>query len=343
MHLLIIGGTGLISSEIARVAHAAGNKLTLVTRGRSAVAPPPAGAEVIHADATDADALGTALGDLTADAVIQSVAFTPEHVARDVDTFAGRAGQYIFISTAAAYRTFGHLHLLREDDEQRNDLWEYARLKADAESTLRERADAAGLPWTVVRPAHTYGPSKIPSYTGNARHPWTVVDRMRRGADILIPGDGTSLWTLTHAADVAAGIVSVAGLERAHGQAVHITTDTPVTWNTIMATIADAAGLSPEQFAAQRVSVPTDALVARQPELAGSLYGDKMHPAAYDTSRIRDLVPGWGARIPLADGMAEAIEWFEADPTRRSIDHDANAMLDRMCGIYRDALATAAT
>ncbi|WP_061960307.1 NAD-dependent epimerase/dehydratase family protein [Demequina flava] len=346
MRILIVGGTGLISSEVASLLAAQGHDLTLVTRGRSTTAAPPPGAHTITADATDPEALraalrGPRLRGERFDAVLQSVAFTPEHVAQDVETFAPLTNQYMLIATSASYRTFDQFHALREDDPQENLYWEYAQLKAQAEQALRERAPAADLNWTIVRPAHTYGPSKIPAYTGNSSAPWTVVDRMRRGADIAVPGDGTALWTLTHARDVGAGIVGLMGNERALGKEVHITSDEALTWNALYGTIAAAAGLSPEQWHAQRVAVPSDAMVAAAPRQAGSIYGDKMHNAVYDTSLIKDLVPGWTATTSFAEGISECIEWFEADPERQHVDDEANAMFDSLCAIYRAALREA--
>ncbi|WP_084130761.1 NAD-dependent epimerase/dehydratase family protein [Demequina sp. NBRC 110055] len=341
MRILIVGGTGLISSEVAQAAVAAGHELTLVNRGRSATAQPPHGARSVVVDATDASALRSALAGERYDTVLQSIAFTPEHVAADVETFAALTDQYVLIATSASYQTFDRLHLTREDDPQENLFWEYARLKAQAEQVLREHATAAGLGYTIIRPAHTYGPSKIPAFTGNSRHPWTIVERMRRGADVVIPGDGTGLWTLTHARDLAAAAVGLFGNDRALGEAVHITSDEALTWNAIYGAIADAAGLSAEQFGAQRVCVPSDAMVTAAPDQAGSIYGDKMHPAAYDTSKIKDLVPGWEAKISFAEGIRECVEWFEADPARQSVDDAANTMLDRLAAIYRHALAEA--
>ncbi len=346
MRILIVGGTGLISSELATHAHARGDSLTLINRGQSTVATAPPGVDVIHADATNATAMQAALRGKKLrgekfDAVVQFVAFTPEHVAADVETFARLTDQYVLVATGASYRTPERFAPLTEDTPQENLYWEYARLKQQAEQVLRERAPDAGLPWTIVRPAHTYGPSKIPAYTGNSRHPWTIVDRMRRGADIVIPGDGTSLWTVTHARDVAAGILGLLGNANALGTAVHITSDEALTWTGLYRAIAHAAGLSDEQFEAQRVYVPSEALVAAAPRQAGSIYGDKMHPAVYDTSRIKALVPGWTATIPFVDGIAEAIVWCEEDQSRQTTDHEANEMFDRLAGIYRAALAQA--
>lgn len=344
MRILIVGGTGLISSELAAQAASAGHDLTIVTRGRSSVATAPPGTRHIHADATDPAALrsalhGSRLRGERFDAVVQFIAFRPEQVAADVETFAPLTDQYVLIATSAAYKTFDHLHALTEDTAQENLFWEYARLKMECERVVRDRAGAAGLGWTIVRPAHTYGPSKIPAYTANSSYPWTIVDRMRRGADVVIPGDGTSLWTLTHARDVAAGVLGLLGNDRARGEAVHVTSDEALTWTGIYAAIARAAGLSPERFAELVVHVPSDALIAARPREEGSIRGDKMHPAVYDTSKIKALVPGWEAGTSFAEGVAEAVAWFEEDPARQVVDDDANAMLDRVSRIYRDALA----
>lgn len=339
---MLIGGTGLISSEVSLSALAEGHDVTLVNRGRSAL-PTPAGAHVIHADATDAEALRSALrgprlrGERF-DAVIQFVAYGPDHVRADVETFRRLADRYVLIATSAAYRKQDRLRPLTEDVPLENPYWEYARLKAAAEEALRESAPAAGLEYTIVRPAHTYGASKIPGFTGVSRHPWTLVDRMRRGADIVLPGDGTSLWTITHARDVASGILGLVQQPDAAGEAVHITSNDALTWRTIHRVIANAAGLTDEQFESQLVSVPSDALSAARPDQEGSIRGDKMFPAVYDTSKLRSLVPGWAPRVAFEDGIAEAVAFFEATPELQTIDAGSNAMFDELGARYRQAL-----
>ncbi|PKQ26561.1 MAG: NAD-dependent dehydratase [Actinobacteria bacterium HGW-Actinobacteria-4] len=348
MRILIVGGTGLISSQLAGLAAGRGDDVALVNRGISTVAAPPAGTHIIHADATDASAMraalrGPRLRGERFDAVVQFIAFEPSHVKADVETFAKLTDQYVLIATSAAYKTFDHFHALTETTELENRFWQYAQLKIECERALQEAAGAAGLGWTIVRPAHTYGPSRIPAYTGNSAHPWTVVDRMRRGASIVIPGDGTSLWTVTHSRDVAAGVLGLLGNKAALGQAVHVTSDEALTWLGLYGAIAAAAGLTAEQFASQCVFVPTEAIVAANPGQEGSLRGDKMHPAVYDTSKIKSLVPGWEAGIRFADGVREAIAWFEADPGRQSVDDAANTMFDKLADIYERALREAST
>ena len=342
MRILLVGGTGLISSEVSLLALANGHEVTLVNRGTSSLPTAP-GAHVIHADATNADSLRSALrgprlrGERF-DAVIQFVAYGPDHVRDDVETFRRLTDRYVLIATSAAYRKQDRLRPLTEDVPLENPYWEYARLKAAAEAALREAAPAAGLEYTIVRPAHTYGRSKIPGFTGVSRHPWTLIDRMRRGADILLPGDGTSLWTISHARDVAAGILGLGGTPDAAGEAVHITSDDALTWRTIHAVIARAAGLSDEQFASQLVCVPSDAFIAARPDQEGSIRGDKMFPAVYDTSKLRSLVPGWAPQVSFDDGIAEAVEYFEANAALQTIDADSNAMLDELGTRYRRAL-----
>lgn len=346
MRILIVGGTGLISSAFAQQCAGRGDDLTLVTRGRSERHAPPLGAKSIHVDATDAAALRSALrgprlrGERW-DAVVQFVAFTPEHVRDDVETFAPLTDRYVLIATAAAYTTFDRFHALTEDTELSNDVWDYAQKKIACEEALRTHAPTAGLDFTIVRPAHTYGDTKIPAYTGNSRHPWTVVDRMRRGADIVIPGDGTALWTVTHASDVASGLRGLLDTDDSVGRAVHVTSDEALTWTGLYATIARAAGLTADQFARQVVHVPSEALIAARPDQQGSIRGDKMHCAVFDTSLIKELVPTWEATVPFPDGVARAIAAFEENPDWCTVDEDANAMFDRLGAVYRAALASA--
>ena len=346
MRILLIGGTGLISSEVSAFALGEGDEVTLVNRGTSPL-PAANGAHIIHADATDAEALRSALrgprlrGERF-EAVVQFVAYKPEHVLADVETFRRLTDRYVLIATSAAYRKQDRLRPLTEDVPLENAYWQYARDKAACEDALRDAAPAAGLGFTIVRPAHTYGASKIPGFTGVSRHPWTLVDRMRRGADIILPGDGTSLWTISHARDVARGIHGLMRAPGAEGEAVHVTSSDALTWRTIHAVIARAAGVSDDAFAEQTVCVPSDALIAAAPDQEGSIRGDKMYPAVYDTSKLRSLVPGWEPTVSFEDGIAEAIDFFEARPELQTIDERANAMFDVLGARYREALRASA-
>jgi nucleoside-diphosphate-sugar epimerase len=347
MRILIVGGTGLISSAFARECSGRNDDITLITRGVHVAADTATSARHIHADASNAEALRSALQGARLrrerwDAVVQFVAFAPTQVADDVVTFAPLADRYVLVATSAAYATVEHFHILTEDTPLENKEWDYAQDKIACEDVLRAAAPAAGLGFTIVRPAHTYGETKIPAFTGNSRHPWTIIDRMRRGADIVVPGDGTALWTVTHASDVASGIRGLLDTGASLGLAVHITSGEALTWTGLYRTLAHAAGLSDTQFESQVVHVPSDALIAAAPSQAGSIRGDKMHCAVYDTSLLRSLVPDWEAKTSFAEGIDDTIAAFESHPEWQTIDDEANAMFDRLGAIYRGALRSAA-
>lgn len=344
MRLLFIGGTGLISSACAALARERKHEVTLVTRGRTPGPSLPPGARLLIVNAHDPRALRdslerNALGERF-DAVVQFVAYEPGQIPEDVVTFAPRTDQYIFVSTAATYPPREYFNVQSESTEQGNPYWEYASKKIECERELRHYAEAAQMPFTIVRPAHTYGFSKIPGYAGNSERPWTLPDRMRRGADIIVPGDGTSVWTLTHAADVAMGILGLIGNAKALGHAVNVTSDEALTWEGIHREIAIAAGLRNEQYEKQVVHVPSDAIVAAFPEAAGGVVGDKMHNKIVDTTTLKLLMPGWKPRVTFAHGVREAVGWFLADPQRQLVDDQSNAAMDRLGAIYRTALGS---
>ncbi len=332
MRVLFVGGTGIISSGCSPAVLEAGHELWLLNRGRSALAPPP-GAHHLEGDARDPAAVRRAVGGRDWDVVVQWLAFTPDQVRDDIATFAGRAGQYVFISSASAYQKPPRHWLVRETTPLENPYWQYARDKIACEALL---AGQHVLPWTVVRPSLTYGRSQIPVAIGSWEKPFTIVERMRRGAPVLVPGDGTALWTVTHNTDFAAGLVGLLGRQEALGEAFHITSDEALTWEQIYGQLADAAG-APRNF----VHVPTDAMSATGPEALGSLWGDKSHSTVFDNSKLRRLVPGFEARVPFAEGIRSTVDWFDADPARQAVDHAANALWDSLARIYTDALERA--
>ncbi|WP_084104101.1 NAD-dependent epimerase/dehydratase family protein [Demequina sp. NBRC 110056] len=345
MRVLFIGGTGLISSACSPLAIERGMDLTLVNRGASTRAAAPDGARVIHADIHDVDALRAAVKADVAehgeyDAVVQWIAFTPDHVAQDVETFAGLTRQYVFISSASAYETPPSRPVVREDSTPlSNPYWQYSRDKAACEADLREAGDASGFPFTIVRPSHTYGYSDIVFGITSWSHPWTIADRLRRGAPILVHGDGTSLWTVTDHRDFAVGLVGLLGNPAALHEDFHITGDDVLSWNQIHEHVAAAVGVSADALEAQTVRIPTDTLIRFDREaFEGPLKGDKTNAAIFDTSKLRAAVPDFATRHRFADAIHESIAWFEADESRRGIDEEANASWDRIAAAYTSAV-----
>jgi nucleoside-diphosphate-sugar epimerase len=327
--VLFIGGTGVISTACAAAALERGMDVTLLNRGRSTTHAAPDGAEVVTADVRDAAAVREALGDRDFDVVADFLSFTTGHVQQQLDTVARRTGQYVFISSASAYQTPPSRLPVTESTPLRNPFWQYSRDKIACEDLLVSAYRETGLPMTIVRPSHTYDHT-LPPFGGR----WTVVDRMRRGKEVVVHGDGTSLWTLTHHTDFAAAFVGLLGRQEALGEAFHITSDEAPTWNRIHETVAQAAGVEP-----RLVHVPSDAIAAEDSELGASLLGDKAHSMVFDNSKVKALVPGWSAQVPFRQGAQEIVDWHDADPSRQQVDPELDALHDRLVERYRTTTA----
>ena len=318
--VLFIGGTGVISAVCAQQAVEAGFDLFLLNRGRTATRPVPGAAHVLTGDIRDPQAVREALAGLEFDVVVDYLAFTPDQVRFDLEMFRGRIGQYVFISSASAYQTPPARLPVTESTPLRNPYWQYSRDKIACEDLLVRAYRDEGFPATIVRPSHTYDYTSLPLQGG-----WTVIDRMRRGAPIVVHGDGTSPWTLTHHTDFARAFAGLLGEPRAIGDSFHITSDETLTWNQIAGILAAAAGAEP-----RIVHVPSDVVAALDPEWGASLLGDKAHPLVFDNSKIKSLVPGWAATVPFWRGAREIIAWHDADASRRLVDREIDATIDQL-------------
>ena len=323
--VLFVGGTGVISSACSRQALRRGWSVTLLNRGTSTTHPAPEGAEVLRADVRDAESVRAAVGDREFDVVADFLSFTPEQVQQQLDQFTGRTGQYVFISSASAYQTPPARLPVTESTPLRNPYWSYSRDKIACEDLLVRAYREQNLPMTIVRPSHTYDPTLPPFHGG-----WTVVERMRRGQEVVVHGDGTSLWTITHHEDFARAFVGLLGRQAALGEAFHITSDEAPTWNRIYADLAEAAGVEP-----RLVHVPSDAIAAVDPDFGASLLGDKSNSMLFDNSKIRSLVPGWCPRVPFRQGAQEIVDWHDAEPARRRVDARLDALYDRLVESHR--------
>ncbi|WP_066464289.1 NAD-dependent epimerase/dehydratase family protein [Sanguibacter suarezii] len=327
LRVLFIGGSGIISSASAQLAVERGVELHVLNRGSASPRPLPPEAVVHRADVRDAAAVRDALAGHDFDAVVDFTAFTPDHVQAGIDLFTGRTGQYVFISSASAYQTPPARLPVLESTPLRNPFWEYSRNKIACEDLLVAAYRDAGFPATIVRPSHTYDRTSVPMDGG-----WTVVERMRQGKEVVVHGDGTSLWTLTHTADFAKAFVPLLGHARAVGDAFHITSDDAPTWNHIVETLARAAGVE-----ARIVHVPSDAIAAADPGWGAGLLGDKAHSMVFDNAKVRSLVPEYRATIPFERGAREIVEWYDGDPARRVVDARMDGVMDDLVERFRIA------
>ncbi|GAB3519285.1 SDR family oxidoreductase [Arthrobacter monumenti] len=259
------------------------------------------------------------------DVVVNFIAFTPEQVQADIDLFSGRTGQYVFISSASAYQTPPARLPIDESTPLRNPFWDYSRRKIACEEVLMDAYRDRSFPVTIVRPSQTYDRTVVP-----VDGAWTVVERLRQGREIVVHGDGTSLWTLTHSRDFARGLIGLLGQQGAIGHSFHITSDEVLTWNAIYETAARAAGTDP-----RLVHVPSDAIAGVDEAWGAGLLGDKAHSMVFDNTKIRRYVPGFRATTTFEQGMQEAIAWHDADASRRKIDHRYDALMDTLVEQYR--------
>jgi nucleoside-diphosphate-sugar epimerase len=340
MRVLFIGGTGIISTAVTQLAAERGIDLTLLTRGQRA-ADLPAGVHTITADIADESAAVAALANQTWDAVVDWIAFTPAQIERDIRLFQDRTRQFIFISSASAYQRPVAHYLITESTPLANPYWQYSRDKIACEDLLMQAYRDHGFPITIVRPSLTYGDTQIVLAVNSWQKSFTVLDRMRRGKKVIVPGDGSSLWVITHNSDFAQGFVGLLGHQQAIGHAFHITSDEVLTWDQIYRITAEAAGVEPAKFESQIVHIASDFLSACHPDELGSLTGDKSSSVVFDNTKIKRFVPAYNAKVPFAEGIRRTITWFDADPARQKIDESANAAWDKLIDAYEQGLANA--
>ncbi len=325
MKALFIGGTGNISREAVREAMERGWEVHLLNRGNS---PVPQGARVIRADIRDRAAAAGALGGQRWDVVADFIAFEPAHIETALELFRGRTGQYICISSASVYHKPLPHYLITESTPAFNPFWDYAQKKIACEQRLARAYAESGFPMTVVRPSHTYSEGWFPTSFGS--RDYTVAARMLAGKEIVVHGDGESLWTLTHSRDFAPAFASLMGNPAAIGETFHITSDFVYTWNQIHRMIGAGLGVEP-----RLVHVPSEVIARIVPSRGPGLLGDKAHSVVFDNGKIRRLAPGWAARIPFHEGVRMSVAWYMEHADRRVSDPAVESEIETVLKAWR--------
>ena len=338
MRVLIIGGTGNISAACTDEAMGKGYEVFHLNRGSRPEKEKP-GVKLLKADIRDKGAVKAAIDSLTFDAIVQFLAFRPEHVEADMELFGGRTGQYVLISSCSAYKKPSLTPHITEETPLENPFWEYSRLKADCERVLTEnakdrgraKAGAAAFPWTIVRPSHTYDDGWIPGYFKSAS--WGTAWRIMEGKELILPGDGQSLWTLTHASDFAVGLVGLLGNPAALSEAFHITSDEQLTWEAIHMIIGEALGVAP-----RLVRIPSDFIARVNPERGAGLLGDKAVSVIFDNAKIRRFVPEFAPKTRFAEGIRRSLAWYDVHPELKMPDAGMNAEIDAILERWHAAM-----
>jgi len=327
---LFIGGTGNISLACTRRALEKNVEVIHLNRG-TRPEKAPHGVTTLRADIRNADEVRRALGGMRFDSVIQWLGYLPEHVEADIARFRDRTAQYVFISSASAYRKPLPHPVITESTPLGNPFWEYSQNKIACEKLLERAWEDSRFPYTVVRPSHTYDDGWIPTCFGS--RDYTVARRILDGKEIVVPGDGQSLWTLTHASDFARGFIGLLGNPTAIGEAFHITSDEFLTWETIHQTIGLALGAGP-----RIVHVPSDFVARVCPERGKSLLGDKAHSAIFDNSKIKRYVPEFLATMPFAEGIRRSLAWLDAHPESKKVDAVIDGEYEKVLEAWRRAM-----
>ncbi len=322
MKALFIGGTGNISRSCTTLAAERGIEVYVLNRGKRKVEL-PANVKAITGDIKKPEEVKAAIGDMKFDVVANFIAFTPEDIERDLDLFEGRCGQYIFISSASAYQKPVTDYVITESTPLANPWWQYSRNKIACEERLIRAHRETSFPAVTVRPSHTYD-TVIPVAVGN--WDYSIVARMKEGKPVILHGDGTSLWVVTHSEDFAKGFVGLMGNPKTHGHAFHITSDEVHTWRQIYEIIGQVFEVEPKF-----VSVPTDLIDKFSPDGIGpNLLGDKAWSVVFDNTKIKTFVPGFQATITFAEGMRRTRAWFDADESRKALSEYSTGQLEIM-------------
>ncbi|MEP2279805.1 SDR family oxidoreductase [Maribacter sp.] len=325
MKVLFIGGTGNISTPSSRLAVSKGMDLYVLNRGKAKIAIE--GAQSIIGDINKPEEL-TELKKHEWDVVVNWIAFTPHDIERDIDLFKGKTKQYIFISSASCYQTPLSYPVITESTPLHNNLWDYSQGKIQCEDRLQKAYREEGFPITIVRPSLTYD-TVIPIAIGGFNK-YNTAKRILEGKEIIIHGDGTSLWTVTHSDDFAKGFVGLLGLQTAIGHAFHITSDEVLTWNMIYKILADALGKE-----AKVVHIASDFICKIEPSFTGTLLADKAESVLFDNTKIKTFVPGFKATIPFSEGIKRTVKWLKDNPEHQNIDEETEVKIENVLSAYK--------
>lgn len=334
MKILLIGGTGTISSAITRQLAEGGHELWLLNRGNRKNEV-PANVRQVICDINDEAEVMRQTGAEVFDAVCEFIGFLPSQVERDIRLFTGRTRQYVYISSASAYNKPAASHVITEGTTLANPYWEYSRNKIACEELLMRTYRETGFPVTIVRPSHTYCERGVPVSVHGPKGSWQVLKRMMEGKPVLVQGDGSSLWTLTWNEDFARGFIGLLGNPKAIGEAIQIMSDEQLTWNQVYQSVANALGVTFKPY-----YVSSEFLAAVSPkayDFTGNLLGDKSVTVVFDCTKLKRAVPGFCATTRFDEGVRRCVAYLQSHPELQEEDPEFDAWCDRVIEVLEQA------
>lgn len=333
MKILLIGGTGTISSAVSELLLSRNNELFILNRGKTK-SDLPEGVNKIEADINDEEKVKNSLKDLTFDVVVNFIVFTENHARRDYRLFKDKTKQYIFISSASAYEKPPKNYVITEKTPLSNPYWEYSRNKIACEKYYYKLLNEGVFPVTVVRPSHTYGKKSIPLGIHGNKGSWQTAKRMIENKPVIIHGDGTSLWTMTHNTDFAKGFAGIAGNLDTIGESFHITSDEVLTWNDIYKYVSKALGVK-----LNAVHVSSEMLIkTKKYDFTGTLLGDKSNCSVFDNTKLKKYVPGFEAQTDFKKGIKETVEHIKSHPELQIQDPEFDLWCDDIVDAVSDTI-----
>lgn len=327
MKVLFIGGSGLISTAVSKLALKQNVDLYLLNRGTHSD-PSLKGAKFIRGDINNIKEVKELIKNMSFDVVVDWIAYNVEQVERDYSLFNGKTKQYIFISSASAYVKPIPSYPITEKTPLGNKYWEYSENKKLCEEYLKT-VDSKDFNVTIIRPSHTYNDQKIIAAIKSWGHPYTLIDRILKGKKIIVPGNGTSLWTLTYNEDFAEAFVEVLGNKKTYGESYHITSDFVYTWDNIHKILYKALDVRPNI-----IHIPSDFIIKHAPDLEGELFGDKDWSLIFDNSKIKEIAPDYQAKTKYEDIVKGAVNRMLTNPELQTIDEDFNNLIDHIITEY---------
>ncbi|MBU3112182.1 SDR family oxidoreductase [Clostridium lacusfryxellense] len=332
MKALFIGGTGTISNEVSKLTSKNGWELYILNRGNKS-SKVPEGVKVLIADINNEVEVARLIKGIEFDVIADFIAFEPSQIQRDIRLFSKKTKQFIFISSASAYQKPLAFYKITESTPLSNPYWKYARDKIACEELLMSEYRNNSFPITIIRPSHTYGESNVPVAVQGEKGFFQVIDRIRKGKPVIVPGDGNSLWTITHNTDFAKAFVGIMGNQASIGEAIHITSDESITWNKIYDLIGDALNVKVIKY-----HVSTDFLVKVQKDIEGGLIGDKANTVVFDNSKIKRLVPEYVATTRFDQGVKKSIKYILAHPQLQIEDEEFDKFCDNVIKSQEEAV-----
>ena len=334
MRILMIGGTGTISSAITRQLAESEHELWLLNRGNRQNEVPE-NVKQLHVDINDEAEVLRLIGDTQFDAVCEFIGFVPEQVERDHRLFAGRTRQYVYISSASAYNKPARHHVITEGTTLANPHWEYSRNKIACEELLMKYYREEGFPVTIVRPSHTYCEKSVPLGLHGKNGSWQVLKRMLEGKPVLIHGDGSSLWTMTFNTDFACGFIGLLGNSHAIGEAFQIMSDESLTWTQIYSVVAQCLGTTLKPYYVSSAFLAE--IAPKEYDVEGNLIGDKAVSVVFDCSKLKRVVPGFQATVRFEEGVRRCIQYILTHPECQQLDPEFDAWCDKVIEVMEEA------